>query len=110
VIVNLTVNALQAMRPVDERKRRLTVTAQEEDGFVVVGIGDSGPGIDPEHLSHLFESFFTTKEGGLGIGLAICRSIVEAHGGRISASNQEGGGALFKFHLPVCAEGLHTDV
>ena len=110
VIVNLTVNALQAMRQVDEKRRKLKVMVHEEDGFVVVGIGDSGPGIQPDHLPRLFESFFTTKEGGLGIGLAICRSIVEAHGGSISARDHEGGGALFELHLPVYVEGLHTDV
>ena len=68
-----------------------------------VEIADTGPGIPPEQFPRLFQSFFTTKRGGMGIGLAMCRSIIEAHGGAIEAANLPGGGACFRFTLPVGA-------
>jgi signal transduction histidine kinase len=72
---------------------------------VVVEITDTGPGIPPEQFPRLFQSFFTTKRGGMGIGLAMCRSIIEAHGGTIEAANLPDGGACFRFALPV-VDGL----
>ena len=73
---------------------------------VSVTIKDSGPGLDPEHLDHLFDPFFSTKPHGLGIGLTITRSIVEAHGGRVSAKANLPRGAVFEFTLPVSAAGV----
>lgn len=101
VIVNLAMNAAQAMGPPTSASRRITLAAAQVGDDVVVTVEDTGPGIPPEHADRLFESFFTTKDGGMGIGLPICRSIVEAHGGRISAHNRDGGGACFRFTLPV---------
>jgi C4-dicarboxylate-specific signal transduction histidine kinase len=101
VIVNLTVNAVQAMTQHASAERSIAVrTVLADPKMVRCSIEDSGPGIDPEHLTRLFDSFFTTKETGMGMGLAICQSIVEAHGGRIRASNNSVlGGARFDFDL-----------
>ncbi|MEJ1968259.1 MAG: ATP-binding protein [Rhizomicrobium sp.] len=99
VLANLAVNAMQAMGERDGR--RLTIrTALDADGMLAAEVEDTGPGIDPGHRDRLFDSFFTTKDGGMGIGLAICRSIVEAHGGRIDAVDVPHG-ACFRFTLPV---------
>jgi signal transduction histidine kinase len=102
VILNLVMNALEAITGANSAERRVTgrtvfvgVTAAE------VSIADSGPGIPADKLQHIFDPFFTTKEGGMGMGLAIVRTIVDAHGGRISAENQLGGGAVFRFSLPL---------
>jgi C4-dicarboxylate-specific signal transduction histidine kinase len=101
VIINLTVNAVQAMTQHASAERSIAVrTVLADPKMVRCSIEDSGPGIDPEHLTRLFDSFFTTKETGMGMGLAICQSIVEAHGGRIRASNNSDlGGARFDFDL-----------
>jgi PAS domain S-box-containing protein len=101
VFVNLVVNAMHAMA--NGPLRRLTIrTLQAESHLVCASIEDTGTGIAPENLERLFGSFFTTKKGGIGIGLAICRSIIEAHGGRIEAANLPGGvGARFSFTLPI---------
>jgi C4-dicarboxylate-specific signal transduction histidine kinase len=101
VFVNLAVNAMQAMA--GRSPRRLVIrTSRPQPYMVKADIEDSGPGISPENLDRLFGSFFTTKKGGMGIGLAICRSIIEAHGGRIHAGNLSSRqGARFSFTLPV---------
>jgi signal transduction histidine kinase len=101
VIVNLTINAVQAMKQLAPADRRISVQTMLSDSETVCcSVEDSGPGIDPEHLPRLFDSFFTTKDTGMGIGLAICQSIVEAHGGSIRASNNSAlGGAHFSFDL-----------
>jgi signal transduction histidine kinase len=104
VIVNLVINAIQAMgSQSDEMRRDLTIrTRFAGPRSVGVEIEDGGPGISPEHLTSLFERFFTTKEGGMGIGLSISRSIIEAYGGSLQASNKvDGLGARFCFTLPT---------
>lgn len=105
VIVNLAVNAMQAMADAGSRERRITIrTTVSEGQAMYCSVEDSGPGIADAHLRHIFDSFFTTKQDGMGMGLTICHSIIEAHGGRIAADNTSAhGGARFYFHLP------HTD-
>lgn len=101
VVVNLAMNAAQAMGQTSIDKRRVTISAARLNNEIIATIDDNGPGLSAEHLERLFESFFTTKEAGMGIGLPICKSIVEAHGGRIGAENRATGGARFSFTLPV---------
>ncbi len=105
VIINLIVNAIQAMVAVEGRPRIVDVSTRSgENGDVVLDVADSGPGIDPAHAAELFEAFFTTKPDGMGIGLSICRSIVEAHGGEIGAvSASPAPGAIFRCILPASA-------
>jgi signal transduction histidine kinase len=100
VILNLILNAVQAMRGVAERLRELLIsTEQEASGAVLVKVRDSGPGFSPESFDRLFDAFYTTKPEGMGMGLSICRSIVDAHGGRIWASLTAGVGAVVQFSL-----------
>ncbi len=101
VVVNLAVNAVQAMAQTPAAARRLTVQTRLYDGSVHVVVEDSGAGIDAALQRRLFESFFTTKTNGMGMGLAICRSILESYGGAISAGNAANGGAVFAFTLPA---------
>jgi PAS domain S-box-containing protein len=103
VVVNLAINAVQAMAQSGTERRRIIVRTRLSDPETVCClIEDSGPGIDPTHLPHLFDSFFTTKETGMGMGLPICRSIIEAHDGHIRADNKSAlGGARFSFGLPA---------
>ncbi|MGO9721364.1 MAG: sensor histidine kinase [Methylocella sp.] len=102
VILNLLVNGIQAMAVVRDRPRELLIRTQADNtGQVLVEIGDSGIGIDPEHAGQLFNAFFTTKADGMGMGLSICRSIIEAHGGRIWASPNAGPGTILQFTLPA---------
>ena len=102
VILNLIINAIEAMSGVGENPRELVVRS-EKDGSqgVLVAVRDSGPGLDPKSLDHLFTAFFTTKPKGMGMGLAISRSIIEAHGGRLWAVPNDGPGATFQFTLDV---------
>jgi signal transduction histidine kinase len=102
VILNLTVNAVQAMDGLDSDRRELLISTDTvcTEG-VRVGVRDNGPGLTLESLPRLFEPFYTTKADGMGMGLAICRSIVEAHGGRLWASALEPHGALFQFTIPA---------
>jgi C4-dicarboxylate-specific signal transduction histidine kinase len=103
VMLNLIVNAIQAMSGIGERPRELQISidAVPSEGSVRVGVRDSGPGLSPESLSRLFEPFYTTKPEGMGMGLSICRSIIEAHGGRLWAIPCEPQGALFQFTIPA---------
>jgi signal transduction histidine kinase len=100
IVTNLLVNAAQAMAGMPE-PRDILVRAARADGWVRIEISDTGTGIAAERLGRIFEPFFTTKEAGIGVGLAICRACVEAHGGRIWASNAQGGGAVIHFTLPA---------
>jgi len=105
VIINLVMNGIEAMQPVTDRPRELVVrSGQDDTRQVLVSVTDCGVGIAAENAERLFSAFFTTKPSGLGMGLSICRSIVEAHGGRLSASGNEGPGATFQFVLPVHQE------
>jgi signal transduction histidine kinase len=103
VFVNLALNAVQAMVLGNTPKRRLTIrTVSIDPSFLCAEIDDTGPGIAADHIDRLFQSFFSTKTGGMGIGLSICRSIIEAHGGHIEARNLgAGNGARFRFTLPA---------
>jgi two-component system, LuxR family, sensor kinase FixL len=102
VVLNLIINAIQAMSTIDDRPRVLLVQSrQSEAGEVVVAVIDNGTGIDPAIADQLFSAFFTTKTSGLGMGLSICRSIIEAHGGKVIARNNQGAGATFEFTLPA---------
>jgi signal transduction histidine kinase len=98
-------NGMEAMAPVTDRPRELKIRSQREtDDAVLVAVQDSGVGIDPERVDRLFNAFFTTKPSGMGMGLSICRSIIEAHGGKLWASRNVGTGATFQFTLPAYQE------
>lgn len=105
VILNLVINGIEAMQPVTDRPRELVIrTGQDEDGQIVVTVKDCGVGLAAENAGRLFDAFFTTKSSGMGMGLSICRSIIGAHGGRLSASGNAGPGATFQFTLPLTQE------
>jgi PAS domain S-box-containing protein len=106
VLINLIVNAVEAMAGTGEGPRELTIVSEmvDRDGLLIE-VQDTGPGFDPEKLDRFFQSFYTTKPEGVGMGLAISRSIVEAHGGRLSAALNKPRGAVFRCTLPV-QEGL----
>jgi PAS domain S-box-containing protein len=102
VILNLILNAIEAMGDLDDGARELWISTETEAaGGVLVTVRDSGPGLDPADVERVFQAFYTTKPKGMGMGLAICRSMVEAHGGRMWASANESGGAVFQFTLPL---------
>jgi signal transduction histidine kinase len=103
VIINLIINAVQAMSTVEGRVRAVTVSTHADGSdHVVLEVSDSGPGIDAAHAAQIFEAFFTTKPDGMGMGLSICRSIIEAHGGQMSArSRTPEPGAVFRCILPI---------
>jgi len=95
-------NSIEAMQSVTDRPRELVIGShQDETHRVLVTVTDSGVGISAENADRLFNAFFTTKASGMGMGLSICRSIVEAHGGRMAAANNVGPGATFQCVLPV---------
>jgi len=107
VLLNLIINAIEAMSEIGQRRRELTiVSATDGPDAVRVEVRDTGPGLDPERAAQLFEPFYTTKAGGLGIGLSISRSIVEAHGGRLTAGANAPHGAVFCIRVPV-QERMH---
>jgi signal transduction histidine kinase len=105
VMLNLIINAVQAMSGVRQRSRELLIgSAKDASNGVLVTVQDTGPGLNPESFDHLFDAFYTTKPGGMGMGLSICRSIIEAHGGQVWATANEPQGAIFQFILPLHRE------
>jgi signal transduction histidine kinase len=105
VIINLLINGIQAMASVTVGPRELIIRSRRHEAdTVLVAVQDSGIGVAPENVARLFNAFFTTKRDGMGMGLSICRSIVEAHGGRVWASGNTGPGATFQFALPSIQE------
>jgi PAS domain S-box-containing protein len=100
VVLNLILNAVEAMGAVEAGSRRLSISTEQDDIGVLVAVRDTGPGINRAHLERVFEAFYTTKSSGVGMGLAICRSIIDAHGGQLWADANEPRGALFQFTLP----------
>jgi signal transduction histidine kinase len=106
VLMNLTLNGIDAMKET-ERVKELTITSEAGDGQLVVSISDTGTGIGAEDADRIFDAFYTTKSHGLGMGLAISRSIVESHGGRLWVTSEPGSGANFHLTLPVQSEATH---
>jgi signal transduction histidine kinase len=105
VILNLTINAIEAMSDISNGSRELLIrTGKDASDGVLVAVQDSGSGLSPDGFEQLFEAFYTTKPEGMGMGLPICRSIVEAHGGRLWAAPLDGPGAIFQFTLPIGGE------
>jgi PAS domain S-box-containing protein len=110
VILNLLINAMEAMSAMSEGPRDLLIsTAKTDSEGVLVAVRDSGPGLAPESVERLFEPFYTTKPGGLGMGLSICRSIIESHHGRLWATANTPHGAVFQFNLPPYSSGEKED-
>jgi PAS domain S-box-containing protein len=107
VLLNLIVNAVEAMSAVHDRPRELAIVSRLDDpDAVLVEVRDSGSGLDPQAAEQVFEAFYTTKTEGIGIGLSISRSIIEAHGGRLWAAPNEPHGAVFRFSLPIAQEAV----
>jgi signal transduction histidine kinase len=106
VLLNLILNAVEAMGSVEAGPRELLISTEQDQRGVLVAVRDSGPGIDPADRERVFETFYTTKPSGTGMGLSICRSIVDAHGGKLSAEANDPHGAVFRFTLPEAATGL----
>jgi signal transduction histidine kinase len=106
VIINLIINGIEAMASVTNRQRRLVIGTCEQGAHVLVAVQDCGAGIDPESETRVFQAFFTTKPDGVGMGLSICRSIIEAHGGRLWVSSRAEIGTTFQFTLPSHREGV----
>src|SRR5712675_714679 len=101
VLVNLILNAVEAMSSIEDGTRELSIrTEQSQTGGILVAVHDSGPGVDPVNLERVFEPFYTTKNSGIGMGLSICQTIINGHGGRLWMSANEPRGAVFQFTLP----------
>jgi len=103
VLINLIVNAIDAMEPLDKSQRRITVRTARYGDSAEIEIADSGPGILAGKLNEVFEPFYTTKPNGMGMGLSIARTIIEAHDGQISAENRAGHVALFRITMRLSA-------
>jgi PAS domain S-box-containing protein len=104
VLLNLILNAAEAMDSVEVEARELVISTEQDHAGLLVSVRDSGPGIDPAHLERVFDAFYTTKSSGTGMGLSICRSIIDAHGGKLRAEANEPRGAVFRFTLPTAQE------
>jgi signal transduction histidine kinase len=109
VLLNLILNGMDALNGTRLEDRRVSVTARTDVDsgapIIEIAVGDAGHGIPADKLARIFDPFFTTKPNGMGIGLAVSRTIVEAHSGRLWAENSSGGGAAFRFTLPIAEEG-----
>ena len=105
VLLNLALNGCEAMADYNSSERRLVIASQWENGAVRVSVSDSGSGIPEEKMQQVFERFFTTKKEGMGLGLSVCRTIIDAHRGKIWATNDAGCGATFHFSLPIVGAG-----
>jgi signal transduction histidine kinase len=105
VVLNLLLNAVEAMGSREAGARELLISTEQDHRGVLVVVRDSGLGIDPSHLKRVFDAFYATKPNGTGMGLSICRSIIDAHGGRLWAEANETRGATFQFTLPGVQEG-----
>ena len=101
VILNLIVNAMDAMSAMPSSERTIKITTARDGNFACLTVSDVGPGIPVDQLKQVFEPFFTTKPQGMGMGLSIARTIVEAHGGQLSAENRAGRGATFRINVPL---------
>jgi PAS domain S-box-containing protein len=104
VLLNLALNAAEAMGSVEEGTRELVISTEQDQTGALVAVRDSGPGIDPANLDRVFDTFYTTKSSGTGMGLSICRSIIDAHGGKLWAEANQPRGAAFQFTLPGAEE------
>jgi signal transduction histidine kinase len=105
VLMNLAMNGMEAMQPVTDRPRELVIrSGQDETHQALLTVTDCGVGIPAGNADRLFDAFFTTKSSGIGMGLSICRSIIEAHGGKLWAGESAPHGAVFQFTLPVNAD------
>lgn len=106
VMLNLIINAVEAMSGVEDGDRNLLIeTTRDNSGGVMVQVRDSGVGIAKEDLDHIFDAFYTTRLEGMGMGLSICRTIIETHGGRLWATSNGDRGATLRFTLPASTEG-----
>ena len=107
VVLNLLLNAVEAMGSTEAGARELLISTEQDQDHrgVLVAVRDSGPGIDPSHLERVFDAFYTTKSSGMGMGLSICRSIIDAHGGRLWTEANEPRGTIFQFTLPAVQVG-----
>jgi signal transduction histidine kinase len=101
VVLNLILNAVEAMGSSKAGARELLISTEQDHNCILVAVCDSGPGIDPAHFERAFDAFYTTKPKGMGMGLSICRSIINAHGGRLWAEANEPRGTVFQFTLPT---------
>jgi signal transduction histidine kinase len=105
VILNLVVNGIDAMKDTGSEERMIGIRTSRVENFAELSVSDRGPGIPEDQLKGVFEPFYTSKAGGMGMGLSIARTIIEAHDGLIWANNRDHGGASFRFKLPLSMEG-----
>jgi signal transduction histidine kinase len=106
VILNLVVNGIDAMRDTRSEEHIIGIRTSRVENFAELSVSDRGPGIPEDNLKEVFEPFFTSKAEGMGMGLSIARTIVEAHHGRISAENRRDGGAIFLIRFPLLRDGV----
>jgi len=103
VVINLMRNAMEAMATVEPHRRVLQISTAQDDGVIALAVEDSGPGIAPDRINEIFDAFVSSKPNGMGLGLAICRMIVDHHDGRLSVAPAEPHGAVFRVNLPPVA-------